>query len=64
VTFASPEDVIIKKLAFYQEGRSEKHLLDIRSVLAVMGDEIDRSYIMRWVVKLGLTAEWSAVCAG
>jgi hypothetical protein len=64
VSFASPEDVIIKKLAFYQEGGSEKHLLDIRGVLAVMGDEIDRSYINRWVVKLGLTAEWSTVCAG
>jgi hypothetical protein len=29
VTFASPEDVIIKKLVFYREGGSEKHLRDI-----------------------------------
>lgn len=61
VTFASPEDVIIKKLAFYREGGSEKHLRDIRGVLAVTGKEIDRTYIDRWVLKLGLTAEWAIV---
>lgn len=63
VDFASPEDVIIKKLTFYREGGSDKHLRDIRGVLAVMGDEIDRSYIDQWVLKLGLTAEWSIVHA-
>jgi hypothetical protein len=61
VTFASPEDVIIKKLVFFQEGGSEKHLRDIRGVLAVMGDGIDRDYIDKWISALGLTAEWSAV---
>jgi hypothetical protein len=59
VTFASPEDVIIKKLAFYREGGSEKHLRDISGVLKVMGNEIDRAYIERWVQRLGLTREWS-----
>ncbi len=61
VTFASPEDVIIKKLVYFQEGESDKHLRDIRGVLKVMGREIDRAYIERWVRKLGLTREWSAV---
>lgn len=61
VAFASPEDVIIKKLEFFQEGGSEKHLSDIRGVLAVMGDEIDHSYINQWATKLGLTREWSIV---
>lgn len=63
VSFASPEDVIIKKLAFYQDGGSEKHLRDIRGVLAVMDEKIDRSYIDRWVAKLGLAEVWSAVLA-
>ncbi|MGE0607797.1 MAG: hypothetical protein AB7O62_11955, partial [Pirellulales bacterium] len=31
--FASPEDVILKKLAYYQEGQSEKHIRDILGVL-------------------------------
>ena len=61
VTFASPEDVIIKKLVYFREGGSDKHLRDIRGVLKVMGGEIDRAYIERWVRKLGLAREWSAV---
>ncbi len=61
VTFASPEDVIIKKLAFFQEGGSEKHLSDIRGVLVVMGEQLDRVYIEKWVSRLGLTREWLTV---
>jgi hypothetical protein len=60
VTFASPEDVIIKKLVYYREGGSEKHLRDISGVLKIMAAEIDRAYIERWVQRLGLTREWSA----
>ena len=61
VTFASPEDVIIKKLVYFREGGSDKHLRDIRGVLKVMGNEIDRANIERWVSKFGLAREWSAV---
>jgi hypothetical protein len=53
---ASPEDVIIKKLDFYRQGGSEKHLTDIRGILAQT--EIDQSYLQEWIIKLGLTAEW------
>lgn len=63
VSFASPEDVIIKKLAFFHDGGSDKHLRDIRGVLAVMGDDIDREYIERWANVFGLLQEWSAVLA-
>ena len=59
VSFASPEDVIIKKLEFFKEGGSDKHLRDITGVLAVMGDRIDREYIERWARKLGLTDPWN-----
>jgi len=63
VSFASPEDVIIKKLVFFHDGGSDKHLRDIRGVLAVLGDDIDREYIERWVNVFGLLQEWSAVVA-
>lgn len=33
--FASPEDVIIKKLAYFKEGGSEKHIRDILGVLKI-----------------------------
>jgi hypothetical protein len=58
---ASPEDIILSKLLSFREGGSEKHLRDIRGVLGVMGDAIDREYILRWVGRLGLTRVWERV---
>src|SRR5262249_4500528 len=46
--FATPEDVILKKLDYYREGGSEKHLRDIAGILKLMGDRIDRTYIEHW----------------
>ncbi|HEX5720255.1 MAG TPA: hypothetical protein VF179_29135 [Thermoanaerobaculia bacterium] len=59
--FSSPEDVILKKMEFFQEGHSEKHLRDIVGVLKVSGDQIDRSYIEDWVSKLGLEEVWREI---
>lgn len=61
--FASPEDAIIKKMEYYREGGSEKHLRDITGVLKVSGDRIDRAYIAQWADQLGLTSIWTAVLA-
>ena len=47
-----PEDVIVKKMDFYREGGSEKHLRDITGILKVMGDRIDRGYILEWAARL------------
>jgi len=59
--FASPEDTIIKKMEYYREGGSEKHLRDITGVLRVSGDRVDRAYIAQWAARLGLTSIWTAV---
>jgi hypothetical protein len=45
VTFASPEDVIVKKMLYYREGGSEKHLRDIAGVISIQGPALDRNYI-------------------
>src|SRR6266571_4184835 len=42
LSVAPPEYVIVRKLEYYREGGSEKHLRDIRSMLAVSGEHIDR----------------------
>jgi hypothetical protein len=55
---ATPEDVILSKLLFYREGRSEKHLTDIAGVLRVSAGQIDESYIESWVQRLGLVDGW------
>ena len=59
--FVSPEDIIIKKMEFYQEGRSEKHLRDITSILKISGQEIDRKYISNWAEKLNLKEIWESI---
>lgn len=61
VRIAAPEDAIIKKMQYYREGGSEKHLRDIASVLRVSGDSVDREYIARWAEDLGLNEIWSVV---
>ena len=59
--FASPENVILKKLEYYREGGSDKHLRDIAGILTVQGESIDREWIETWAVRLGVEAEWRIV---
>ena len=60
-SFASPEDVIIKKMEYFQKGGSEKHLRDIASMLKISGQEIDRTYIASWARKLNLNLIWESI---
>ncbi len=59
--FTSPEDVIIKKMDFYREGGSEKHLRDITGILKISGDIIDIDYITKWADNLSLRDIWDAI---
>ena len=59
--FASPEDVIIKKMEYYKEGGSEKHLRDITGILKISEELIDFNYISQWVERLGLKDIWEAI---
>jgi len=58
VMVAPPEYVIIRKLEYYREGGSQKHLRDIRSMLAVSGDQMDRLQLNEWIRDRGLEAQW------
>lgn len=60
-SFASVEDVIIKKMEYYREGGSEKHLRDITGVLRISGDRVDGTYIADWASRLGLASIWQTV---
>jgi hypothetical protein len=59
--FATPEDVILNKLIFFQIGGSEKHLRDIGGILKVKAAAVDRNYITAWASKLGVAEEWALV---
>ena len=54
---ATPEDVIIKKLEYFREGRSSKHLLDIKSIR--IHTILDQKYLEKWIQSLGLEKEWT-----
>jgi hypothetical protein len=60
--FSAPEDVILSKLEFYRQGRSEKHLRDCAAMFRVSGKEFDLEYLRQWVLRLGVKDEWNALC--
>jgi hypothetical protein len=54
---APPEYVILRKLEWLREGGSDKHLRDIRFILAATA--IDRAFLEAEVARQGLDAQWS-----
>jgi len=55
---AAPEYIILKKLEYYKEGESEKHLRDISTMIQYQGDRINFGLIDEWAEKLGLSETW------
>jgi hypothetical protein len=53
---APPEYVILRKLEYLREGGSDKHVRDIRFVLAAT--PVDHEFLDREIERLGLRAEW------
>lgn len=60
---APPEYVIIRKLEYYREGGSDKHLSDIAGILENSSDEIDRAELEQKIQSLGLAKEWNRLHA-
>jgi hypothetical protein len=55
----------VKKLEYYREGGSAKHLSDIASILEYSGDEIDHPSLASFIQKAGVETEWEqALAAG
>lgn len=54
--FATPEDTIINKLAWYKRGNrvSERQWLDIIGVIKIQGNTLDKKYLEKWAIKLKL----------
>jgi hypothetical protein len=54
---ASPEDVILIKLAWYRSGGeiSDRQWLDILNVLALQADNLDWAYLRQWASELGVS---------
>ena len=54
------EYVILRKLEYYHEGESEKHLRDISGILAFSSDEIDFKMLEAQINKRTIEKEWKA----
>jgi len=53
---APPEYVILRKLEYLREGGSDKHVRDVRFIVAATG--LDRAFLDEEVARLGLQREW------
>ena len=61
VHVAPLEYVIVRKLEFYREGGSEKHLRDIEGMLRVSGEIIRDDVLQHWMLAKGLEETWQSV---
>lgn len=63
IWLAPIEYVIIRKLEYYREGNSQKHLEDIRNMLTVSHDKIDNNILSEFITNRKLNSEWETVSA-
>jgi hypothetical protein len=61
ISVAPAEYVIVRKLGYFREGGSAKHVTDIQTILHVSGESIDRVELGGWIERLGLAAIWAEV---
>lgn len=55
---ASVEDVIVAKLEWAKIGGSERQLEDVRELVRIRNERLDRTYVEQWVLRLGLDEMW------
>jgi hypothetical protein len=56
IPVAPPEYVVLRKLEFYREGRSSKHLTDIRMIREITG--VDEAEMSPWLKRMNLEELW------
>ena len=61
ICVAPPEYVIVRKLDYYREGGSQKHLADIKKMLKYSGDIIDMSILKEKTIQLCLQEQLNEV---
>jgi hypothetical protein len=61
VWLAPPEYVIIRKMQYFAEGGSDKHLRDIQNMLAIMRDHLDIQFIELQASRTGLMQIWQRI---
>jgi len=55
---ASAEDVVVAKLEWAKLAQSQRHIEDVAGILRMRWNSLDHAYLEKWIVELGLQAEW------
>ncbi len=63
IAIVLPEDLIISKLFWAKESRSEMQINDVKNLMASV-EQIDYNYIKRWVKELGIENIFNEVLGG
>lgn len=61
VWVSPPEYVIAHKLTYRRDGGSDRHVRDVRAMLAVSGASLDRALLADLVDRMGVRAQWHEV---
>jgi hypothetical protein len=58
----SPEDLILYKLQYYSLSSQPKHIRDIGSIIAMIGDDsLEHDYLTQWIDRLELNEIWKEI---
>lgn len=63
LSIAPIEYVIVLKLRYFRESRSDRHARDVAAMRRWSGDLIDLPALQEWITRLGLEPEWQQVLA-
>lgn len=58
IILAPPEYVIVRKLQFFREGESQKHLRDVHRMIASLGEDWKSVDLETSIESFGLQSEW------
>jgi len=58
IFMASAEDVVLAKLEWAKKSSSERQIEDVAGILRIQADELDRTYIERWIKDLQVESQW------
>lgn len=59
VWFAPVEYVIVRKLEYYRQSESDRHLRDVGGIVRISGPEIDEDVLQRLLAERGLEDLWA-----
>ncbi len=55
------EYIVLRKLEWHRDGGASRHLDDVRAMLRISGDSVNRAALGEWITRLGLENEWQLV---